>query len=135
MASPQWWDSPRGFPSPLLNFLPPHISHPRSQGSCPPTCLWTALGPMCHLVSTARGWVKQGVVMGKDPHALLLPGVGGHNGGGFGAAIWGLQQGCLGGVRGHSACRRVGPKSTPKVVVWQQGGPPTCSEDLASPAT
>lgn len=22
---------------------------------------------MCHLVSTARGWVKQGVVMGKDP--------------------------------------------------------------------
>lgn len=59
---------------------------------------------MCHLVSTARGWVKQGVVMGKDPpqnHMLsccLEEWSGGTQwGGGIGAAIWGLQQGCSGG--------------------------------------
>lgn len=86
--------------------------------------------------------MKQGVVMGKDPpqnHMLsccLEEWSGGTQWGGDWGCHLGLATRLLGGVRGHSACRRVGPKSIPKVVVWQQGGrPPTRSEDLASPAT
>lgn len=54
-GSPQWWDSPRGFPFPLLSSDPPHMSRPRSRGLCPPTCPRTAPGPTCHQVSPAGG--------------------------------------------------------------------------------
>lgn len=94
-------------------------------------------GEYCEGLGEAGGGDGQGPP--PEPHALLLPG-GVEWGDTMGGGDWGCHLGLatrlLGGVRGHSACRRVGPKSIPKVVVWQQGGrPPTRSEDLASPAT
>uniref|UniRef100_A0A674HRR8 Cell death-inducing p53-target protein 1 n=1 Tax=Taeniopygia guttata TaxID=59729 RepID=A0A674HRR8_TAEGU len=111
-VSPQWWDSPRGFLSPLLSSDPPHMSHPHSRGSCPPTCPRMALGPTCHQVSPARGWGTGG----GDQQQHVFPGALGSGGTqeGVWAAIWSLQRGSLGWGGGHRACSRAGPKSVLK---------------------
>lgn len=122
-VSPQWWDSPRGFLSPLLSSDPPHMSPPRSRGSSPPTCPRMALGPTCHQVSAAGAGDRVGIAAAAAS-VLCCPT------GGWGCHLE-LAGGSLGWGGGHSACGRAAPRLYSKGGVAAGWGLP--NEDLGSP--